>query len=167
MNSAQISAWISDPRFDPFLDAADGAATDALDVYMWHAKLVGASFITLHHFEVLLRNAVDRRLGHGQPIAPLHDTWLLDDQILSPAGLEKVAEVETRLVDEGSPQNRNNVVAGLSFSFWKSLLAGRYEDLWRHQLRHAFNGAKRRKDVHDMLIRLQLWRTDWPTTTPS
>ena len=36
-------------------------------LYEWHAEWHAASFGLIHHFEVLLRNAVDGVLGESQP----------------------------------------------------------------------------------------------------
>jgi hypothetical protein len=45
-------------------------------LYEWHGELAVASFALIHHFEVLLRNAIDGILGSGQPQIPIRDTWL-------------------------------------------------------------------------------------------
>jgi hypothetical protein len=74
----QITAWISEKRFAPFLERGDGDEPLAVKIYLWHAEVAGASLVTLHHFEVALRNAIDRKLGADDPEAPLEETWLLD-----------------------------------------------------------------------------------------
>jgi hypothetical protein len=119
---------------------------------------VGVCHSTLHDFEVLLRNAVDARLGAGQPETPLQQTWLLDPRILSRQGRERVADAVDRLSSENMPLQRNRVVASLSFGFWKNLFIGSYEQLWISSLRHAFPGAALRRDVLKPLDRLALWR---------
>jgi hypothetical protein len=58
--------------------------------YEWHAELSVASFGLIHHFEVLLSNAIDHALGAGQPRTPIKDTWLLDFESLQPDGIKQV-----------------------------------------------------------------------------
>ena len=62
MKPNEIEQWISGPRFAPFLDCANGNHQHALEIYVWHANLTAACFQVVHHFEVLLRNTVDRAL---------------------------------------------------------------------------------------------------------
>lgn len=53
---------------------------------------------------------------------------------------------------------RGRVVAGLSFGFWSGLFGPRYEELWRHRLRHAFPHAKERKDLSAGMEALRRFR---------
>lgn len=158
MDPEQISFWISERRFAPFLERAEGERAVAIELYLWQARVAGASLTTLAHFEVLLRNAVDRRLGAGEPEAPVEDTWLLDPATLSTEGMERVRKVLGRLEREGYPRERSRAVAGLPFSFWKGLFARRYEELWRTRLRYAFPGAGLRREILEPLTNLHLWR---------
>jgi hypothetical protein len=66
MDADKTRAWISAERFAPFLEQAEGDQALAFDLYLWHARISGASLTTLHHFEVALRNAIDRQLGTGK-----------------------------------------------------------------------------------------------------
>ncbi len=136
--------------------AGEEALADRL--YLWHAQVAGAGLTTLHHFEVALRNAIDRRLGAGEPDAPLEETWLLDQETLSGQGIAKVQGVLGRLEREGYPRERPRVVAALPFSFWKGLFARRYEWPWRTRLQHAFPGAGLRREILEPLTNLHLWR---------
>ena len=52
MDRDKTRAWISAERFAPFLEQADGDRALAFDLYLWHARISGASLATLHHFEV-------------------------------------------------------------------------------------------------------------------
>jgi hypothetical protein len=106
-------------------------------VYEWHAELTVASFGLLHHFEVLLRNAIDHALGAGQPQTTIKDTWLLDFATLQPDAIKQVIIAIERL-EEGKLVTHGRVVAGLSFGFWAWLFGRRYEELWRHRLRGVF-----------------------------
>lgn len=54
MDADKTRAWISTERFAPFLENAEGDQALAFDLYLWHARISGASLTTLHHFEVAL-----------------------------------------------------------------------------------------------------------------
>jgi len=158
MDREQISIWVSERRFAPFLERSEGERALAVELYLWQARVAGASLTTLAHFEVLLRNAIDRQLESGGIEAPVEDTWLLDPATLSRQGIAKVRGVLARLEREGYPRERSRAVAGLPFSFWKGLFARRYEELWRTRLRHAFPGAGLRREILEPLTNLHLWR---------
>ena len=66
VGAERVTAWISERRFAPFLQRARGDRALATELYLWHAQVAGASLTTLHHFEVALRNAIDRQLGAGR-----------------------------------------------------------------------------------------------------
>lgn len=158
MDVDKINAWISAERFASFLEHTDGDRTLAFDLYLWHARIAGASLATLHHFEVALRNAIDRQLQGGDPQIQVERSWLLDPTTLNPPGIAKVRGVLARLEREGYPREHPRVIAALPFSFWKGLFARRYEQLWRTRLRHAFSGVGLRREILEPLTNLHLWR---------
>jgi len=158
MNEQQARSWLSEPRYERFRAVSGGDHASAIDLYEWHAVLSMACFGLIHHFEVLVRNAIDTTLGRGQPQQPIGHTWILDFDLLRPAGIRQVVNAMSRL-ERGGVVTRGRVVARLSFSFWADLFGRRYEGLWREGLRCAFsNGAVTRKDVGTRLRRLQLFR---------
>jgi hypothetical protein len=158
MDADKTTPWISEERFAPFLRHADGDRALALDLYLWHARIAGAGLTTLHHFEVALRNAIDRRLSAGKPQTPIEQSWLFDRATLSPHGIAKVRNVLNRLEREGYPREHPHIIAALPFSFWKGLFARRYEPLWRTRLRNAFPGTGLRREILEPLTNLHLWR---------
>jgi hypothetical protein len=115
-------------------------------LYERHGELAAACFGTMHHFEVLMRNAIDDGLGKGHPDAPLTQPGLLDFDVLRPDGVKQVIVAAERL-EKGKTITRGRIVAGLSFGFWSGLFGPRYEELWRHRLLHAFPLAKDREDL--------------------
>jgi hypothetical protein len=158
MDPQQTSAWLSAARFEPFLAAAERDHARALALYDWHAETAAACFGMIHHFEVLTRNAIDGVLGEGQPQEPLKDTWLVDFDILQPDGVKQVIVAVERL-EKGKGITRSRVVAGVSFGFWAGLFSKRYEELWRHRLRHAFPyGSVMRKDLTEPMRLIQRFR---------
>lgn len=158
MDEQQSAAWLSDQRFQPFLDEADGDHLRAVAIYEWHVRLSAACFATINVFEVLLRNAVDRQLGMDQPQMPIRETWLMDFNTLQPNGVKAVIVAVERL-EKGKEITRSRIVAGVSFGFWAGLFSKTYEELWRHRLRLAFpNGAIMRKDLTQPMRSLQAFR---------
>ncbi len=158
MNPQQATAWLSAARFEPFLTEADGDHGRAVALYNWHAKITTACFETVHHFEVLIRNAIDSTLGEGQPAEPIKDTWLMDFDILQPDGVKQVIVAVERL-EHGKGITRGRVVAGVSFGFWAGLFGKRYEELWRQHLREVFShGSVTRRDLTERMRLLQRFR---------
>jgi hypothetical protein len=158
MDETQARTWLSEPRYGRFLDACGGSHRHAVALYEWHAELSAASFGLIHHFEVLIRNAIDGTLGGNQPQAPIEDTWLLDFEILRPDGIKQVITAIERL-EKGKMVTRGRIVAGLSFAFWAGLFGRRYEELWRHSLRSVFpGGAVTRKTLSTRMRLIQRFR---------
>jgi hypothetical protein len=157
MDPSRIEAWISQPRLAPFMEATGHDHGRAIGLYEWHAVLSAACFELMHHFEVLVRNAIDGELGREHPEEPLTQTWLLDFDVLRPDGVKQVIVAVERLA-KGKAITRGRVIAGLSFGFWSGLFGGRYEELWRHRLRHAFPHAKERKDLSSRMEALRQFR---------
>jgi hypothetical protein len=158
MDELQAAEWLSDQRFQPFLDEAQSDHSRAVTIYEWHLRLSSACFATINGFEVLLRNAIDRQLGMGQPQTPIRNTWLMDFNTLQPNGVKQVIVAVERL-EKGKEITRSRVVAGVSFGFWAGLFSKTYEELWRHRLRLAFpNGAVTRKDLTQSMRSIQVFR---------
>ncbi len=122
MESQQIERWLSARRFEPFLDACKGDHTSALALYGWHAAISAACFEMIHHFEVLVRNAIDGVLGMDQPQEPLKDTWLMDFNVLQPDGMKQVIVAVERL-EKGKGISRSRVVSGFHSAFGQAFSA--------------------------------------------
>lgn len=153
MRPDQVTAWLSDARFDAYLGASDGDHERAVAVYKWNAEISAAFMEVLYHLEVLLRNAIDRQFPEVPADRSLSicvaDAWLCDPRLLTDESRERVNEAIQRLVLEQKKPTRGRVVASLSFGFWRALFSGRYEELWRSRLHGAFpNGNGRRAQVN-------------------
>lgn len=138
MNEFEAAAWLSDARSAPFLDSVGGDHDKAVELYEWNARLGSACFTSIHHFEVLLRNAIDAQLGAGQPQTPVYETWLYDFTILRSNGIKKVMDAAGYLEGQNKQLSRGRIVAAVSFGFWTGLVGKEYDELWRQQLRQAF-----------------------------
>jgi len=150
--------WLSAARFAPFLNATGGNHDRALVLYDWHAELAAATFEVIHHFEVIVRNAIDEVLGEGQPQLPLKETWLLDFETLQP-GAVKLVIVAVERSQRHQPMTRGRVIAGLPFGFWANLFNKHYEELWRQRLYRVFpHGAPARKDLAAPMERVRRLR---------
>jgi hypothetical protein len=90
-----------------------------LTLYEWHGELAAACFGTMHHFEVLMRNAIDDELGNGHPETPLTHTWLLDFDVIRPDGIKQVIVAAERLekgktITRGRSSRASRLVSGLA-----------------------------------------------------
>jgi hypothetical protein len=156
---AQATSWLTDARFAPYLTAAGGDHETAVARYVWNARISAAMFETLHHVEVLLRNAIDAQFPPVNPAdAPRH-TSLEDATMLSEESRKRVVETIARITRDGKKPTRGRVVAGLSFGFWRALFDKRYDRLWVSHLHRAFPaGSGDRAEVAALMSNLVPFR---------
>jgi hypothetical protein len=116
----------------------------ALALYEWNTRVSGAVMQTVAMAEVLVRNALDRRLVAWAASRPSASTWL-DTAPLDGRGKADIAAARDRATNQGRlPESHGKVVSELSFGFWRYLVASRYlTTLWLPALSRAFpNGDK-------------------------
>jgi hypothetical protein len=155
----QATIWITEARFDPYLAEARGDHEHAVALYVWNAQVSAAMFETLHHVEVLLRNAIDAQFEPVVPSAEAQTTWLGDSTILNEASRLRVAETIQRIRREGGTPTRGRVVAGLAFGFWRALFDKKYDPLWVSHLHNAFaGGSGERAQVAELMSKLVPFR---------
>ena len=108
----------------------DGDLTQAL--YEWNMRTAAAFFEDLGAFEVLLRNAIDKRFRARFCATKTAAPWYQQVTTLSDKAKEKVAIAVDRATKKGTiPEDPNRVVAELSFGFWRYLLSRQYSTtLW-------------------------------------
>jgi hypothetical protein len=133
----QAGRWISELRFAPFMDEADGDHVRACEIYLWNSELAGALLETFGHVEVLLRNAVHVQLRSVRPPNSIN-SWLVDGDLLASRDLERVHAVIARIKQSRKLPTEDRVLAGLTMGFWSGIVGRHYEQLWRDTLRHAF-----------------------------
>jgi hypothetical protein len=158
VNVAAVWEMLSEPRMAPFLKNAGGDRSSALELYEWSARTSSAAFKDVGHLEVLLRNALDRRLREFYREDACGIPWFL----LPTAGGENVSDAVAAVRERRRPlgkESRHQIVAGLSFGFWTGLLGPKYDDLWRAALYRAFpNSSGKRKQVAVAVERVRKFR---------
>lgn len=131
-------------------------------LYQWNTEVSAAFFASLQGFEVVLRNALARRLAVLHSVFGMPGEWYDDPRgILDDRGTQDIAEARRRILRQRRPVTPGRMVSELSFGFWRYLLTSRYEQsLWTPALRHAFSGLRpqRRREVADRVARLHLVR---------
>ena len=159
MNASEVTKWITDVRFAPYLAEARDDYDDALSLYVWNARVSAAAFETLHHVEVLLRNSIDVQFGPVDPSARPEDTWLDDPSVLIGPARDRVRATIDRVIRDGKRPTRGRVVAGLSFGFWRALFDKKYQQLWNTHLHRAFPaGSGDRSEVAALMSKLVPFR---------
>lgn len=152
-------AWITDVRFAPYREETAGDHERAVALYVWNARISAAMFETLHHVEVLLRNAIDEQFQPVDPSASPRVTWLEDESILNERSRQRVQETIRRVRREGHGATRGRVVAGLSFGFWRALFDRKNSALWVSHLHRAFPaGTGERSEVAALMSSLVPFR---------
>ncbi len=133
---AAIRGSVSAERFATYLAAAKGNERQALDLYLYNARLAKAFLYPLHMAEVALRNGVDQVLvdlyGPAWPTDGMFHDQLTEESLRS----------LRRAVDRAEALERNpprgQVVATLTFDFWSNLFRPDYDrPLWQVNLRRA------------------------------
>lgn len=161
LSSTQIDAWITPARLAPYLNVTGAADVGlAARLYVWNARLASACMETIHHVEVLVRNAINRRLSASQSPDSLR-SWLVDPDVLKPGELQAVENAITRIQRVGKSATTHRVISGLPLSFWARLTGTVYEDLWKASLHRAFpHSSGLRRDVAGPLNRISQLRND-------
>jgi Abi-like protein len=134
-------AWVSPERFAQYEQAANGDPDLASQLYEWNARAAAALFEIIHHFEVLLRNAIVSQIAtDGQsPVTIPGSPWV--------QGAKQIQEVESRLKRRGKAITAGRVYSGLSFGFWQTMFGIDYEELWRHSLKSVFRHSRADRPV--------------------
>ena len=132
-----LSEIISPLRLGTYLNAAGHDPDKALRLYLWNAKIGEAFHIPIQAVEVGLRNRVSDGLANV-----FGAEWWREEKfrrIAEPRRLDDIANVIQRVSRRKKDLETGQIVAGLSFGFWVSLLAPRYNPpIWGGQLRVAF-----------------------------
>jgi hypothetical protein len=121
-----IESRLTTVRMAPYLSAVGGDHENALGLYLWNLKVSAAFYVDLSTAEVVLRNAIDSALqakfGSGQ-------SWFDNVNLSNSSGAHLSAAID-RAAAAGHNAH-NDIVAQLSFGFWRSLFTKYYRaTLW-------------------------------------
>ena len=167
---AELESTLSPERLSTYVRAVpDQDKEQAVRLYIWNVALSSAFYGVLQGLEVTLRNAMHNRLSANYGAA-----WYENPRAgLDDGGMRRVESLKTYLAQSSRQRvTPAQIVAGLSFGFWVSLLGngGRiaklnrkanYEMiLWRPALRYAFPHVRSltRKQAHAALDQLRILR---------
>jgi hypothetical protein len=154
---------ISAERFAPYLAASAGDHNGALRLYERNLALSAAFWEVLSDVEILIRNAMHDELAAWSLTRYGDAAWYLDHgKVLDGEAAAAIDTARRHAIASGKDESPGRVVAELPLSFWRFLLAGRYErSLWFPCLRNAFPGLQRRgirRDVHEAMRSIHLLR---------
>ena len=164
---ADLLTW---DRLDSYLDATEGDLDAAIGLYDWNIQASAALYGDISRLEVVFRNAVDTALvAHGQARG-WPQVWYRRQQMFW--GQQRVKawkDIETarrRATRRGRPETHGQILAELSFGFWRFLCTPPYlTSLWVPALVGVFPGhpdagdpRRVRADVEDRIQRLHFLR---------
>lgn len=132
-----LEATISQPRLATYLMAAGHNEARALQMYRWNAQLGEAFHLPVQAVEIATRNRISSAL-----VLHFGPDWWRAQSFLDLATLKQhrqLEETQQRIERRGSQLVTGQVVAGLSFGFWVSILDARFNpQVWSQSLAVAF-----------------------------
>lgn len=142
---AVIVPLLSRDRLEPYLHTCGNDLAATLRLYAWNTAITGAFWETLGHFEVLLRNVIDRKMIERHVRLGRRDDWL-DDPAgeLSAHAQGKVADARMCVRRKGKPMSHGQIISELPFGFWRFLLARQHQSTLWPDLASAFPHAPNR-----------------------
>lgn len=135
-DASRLVELITPERLSSYLRVM-GSRDQALQLYDWNGQACAAVLATSAVVEVVVRNAIDTSLRQWASDRGMSD-WLqaipLDER-----GRTDIALATQRARARARTNWRAQVIAELSFGFWRYLVASRYlTSLWIPALQHAF-----------------------------
>ena len=125
-----------------------GNLTTAFALYEWNAQISAAFWSTISYVEVLMRNAMHNALTAWAGT----EDWFLRQGVFThetQSAITKACERATRR--DTRPRVADQVVAELSFDFWRFLMIPAYDrSLWQPCLAAVW-GQPLRKDVENVV----------------
>ena len=134
---------ISKERLEKYLIASSGDNAKALSLYELNTRVSEAFYTPIQGFEILLRNSIHKSLSKDYGV-----DWLTSGKI-SLEFFQRDAILKT-LDKSKIVLTIPKMIAELNLGFWTSLFSRKYEELWRHNLRHVFKQTPtplRRKEI--------------------
>lgn len=132
-----LEPTLSQARLGTYMLVAGHDEAKALALYQWNARLGEAFHLPIQAVEVALRNRINAVL-----VADIGAEWWKNLTFLRLADkrqCDQIEEAKTRITKRGHVIVTGQIVAGLSFGFWVSMLDARYNpSLWSRTLRTGF-----------------------------
>lgn len=152
---ASVRSLISADRFCSYMTAAKGDELAAIRQYERNTALSEALYGVLQGFEVALRNSMHDTLTREIATVEWYDKFGLAE-----SELESVESAKEKIAAKGKLITPSRIVAELTFGFWVSLTAKRYDaPLWIPHLRKAFPRRNLgRRAAFDRLSAIRLLR---------
>ena len=155
-----LEPTLSQARIGTYMLASGHDETRALKLYLWNAQLGEAFHLPIQSVEIALRNRINSVLVNGYG-----SDWWRDATFLALADKRQndaIAEVQARITKRGQTLVTGQIVAGLSFGFWVSMLDARYNPaVWTKQLTTGFPSlpsAISRDDLQKVARRIAKFR---------
>ena len=155
-----IETTISSDRMKTYLTAAGFDRIRALRLYLWNARMSESYYFPLQCAEVTLRNSIHELLTE------IYDAeWPFNLGFKALVGediMKAITKAQQRIEQAGYAVSAPRIVSGLSFDFWASLFANRFDrPLWQTTLRDTFPhlpGGISRRDLRDLVKSIKAFR---------
>lgn len=112
-----FSKLVSDSRFAPYLQEANNDVQKARELYLWAGEVASAGLELLAHFEVGLRNVIDKALRehfeHDAGSVP----WIFSRNPLIGEGVRERVEDTREGLSPHHRDSREQITANLHFGF--------------------------------------------------
>ena len=156
-----IETTLSPARLKRYLPAADFDKHLALRLYVWNARICEALYLPLQLAEVAVRNAISmpvrKRFG---------DQWFINPRFCNLLPARHKNNLNSTVLKEATllrpNPHQDNVVAGLEFGFWVSLMTSRFQNhIWINGIGQSFPGAQNsetRTTIHQKLDKMRRFR---------
>jgi hypothetical protein len=132
-----LEPTLSQARLGTYLLAAGHDPQRALAFYQWNTQLGEAFHLPIQAVEVALRNRINVVF-----VSKFGPEWWQDQRFLLIADQRQIAaidEVKKRISKRGQNTVTGQIVAGLSFGFWVSMLDARHNQIvWSQALATGF-----------------------------
>jgi hypothetical protein len=143
-----LTRYLSEPRFATYLNATNGDADRAVELYRKNMTLSSAALESIHTCEIVLRNSIDRELRTWNESKTGSGNWTITPAPL----LRGILDVDETLTKAASKARRalrkrreplhDDIVSQISFGTWKYLLPSQRHTgkqmLWDEALHGAF-----------------------------
>lgn len=152
----EIHFFISQPRFNIYLQQRNNNIEAAYELYLTNIALSEALYPILSVLEISLRNAIHRQMSRH-----FRDPYWFNNQL--PESFQaSVSKAEQKIIAQQKLVTPDRIVAELSFGFWNRLFNRHHaKQLWkplRMIFRYLPRQQRRRDTIDDSLFRIRTLR---------